>query len=281
MGFRHFRLRTASKIRPAGKIARTAAGKPSVKPPHRRKPLLYPSPKQPPSPVAGVSPPLPKKEPVISIIIDDFGNDPVLDKAFINLPYPVTVSILPRLPASKMLALKAAAQGKPYLLHLPVEAIHENQFLGPGAVFTGMKPDEMKQIIDADLETVPGADGINNHMGSKGTRDKAVTEAIATAAKAHHLFIVDSLTVQDSILYRTAREQGVPETERDVFLDDAINEPAITKQFEELLALARKNGKALAIGHPYQETLHVLQTELPKLSQEKIKLIPITEYVEP
>lgn len=246
------------------------------------KPLVKSIPKKP----AAIKPVLPSinkptlsEEPIISIIIDDFGNNQPSEEALIALPYPIAISVLPHLAFSKSMALKAAAEEKPVLLHLPVEAIHSNEYLGPGAIFTGMTKDEMIQIIDGDLETVPGVDGVNNHLGSKGTTDPLVTETIVEEAKLHHLFVVDSLTAPYSILYLKAREAGVPEAERDVFLDNVMTEDAITKQFEELISIAKKNGKALAIGHPYAATLHVLQAQLPKLTDEKIKIVPVTEYV--
>ncbi len=52
---------------------------------------------------------------------------------------------------------------------------------------------------------------------------------------------------------------------RDVFLDDVRTTEAITGQLQQGIALARKQGSAVLIGHPYPQTLEVLERELPRL----------------
>jgi hypothetical protein len=50
-------------------------------------------------------------------------------------------------------------------------------------------------------------------------------------------------------------------------------------EFERLKALARKQGSAVAIGHPFPETLKVLERELPKLHDEGFELVRISELL--
>jgi polysaccharide deacetylase 2 family uncharacterized protein YibQ len=65
-----------------------------------------------------------------------------------------------------------------------------------------------------------------------------------------------------------------------VFLDHAQDEAEIAAQFRRLLALARRDGSAIGIGHPYPETLAVLARELPLLEAEGIELVPASRLVE-
>jgi polysaccharide deacetylase 2 family uncharacterized protein YibQ len=69
-------------------------------------------------------------------------------------------------------------------------------------------------------------------------------------------------------------------TIRDVFLDNVQNEKAIDMQFQRLLAIARKRGKALAIGHPYPSTMSYLSKRLGELEKEGVRLVSIADYVE-
>ena len=42
---------------------------------------------------------------------------------------------------------------------------------------------------------------------------------------------------------------------------------------------AKRHGRAVAIGHPYRETLSVLEMALPELEREGITLVPASELV--
>ena len=46
--------------------------------------------------------------------------------------------------------------------------------------------------------------------------------------------------------------------ERDVFLDDTVTQDEVRRQLEALAAIAKRQGAAIAIGHPHDVTLTVL-----------------------
>ncbi|MNW67649.1 Divergent polysaccharide deacetylase [compost metagenome] len=66
---------------------------------------------------------------------------------------------------------------------------------------------------------------------------------------------------------------------RDVFLDDERTEAAILTQLQTAISLARKQGSAVMIGHPYPQTLAVLERELPKLKSQGIDWIDIKQMI--
>lgn len=215
----------------------------------------------------------------IAIIIDDFGYNLSLAKPFLQASFPVGISILPKLPYSERIAEEAKAAGKTVLLHLPIEAAENNHLLGPGALFVSMDPQTVHQTIESDLATVPGAEGINNHMGSRGSADPALADEIAATAKSHNLFLVDSLTAPDSLLYEKAKQHGVPAGKREIFLDNRVETKAIETEIEELARMAREKGTAIAIGHPHWETLLQLYEMIPKLERQGIQIVPVQELI--
>ena len=51
--------------------------------------------------------------------------------------------------------------------------------------------------------------------------------------------------------------------------------------FERLIALAKKTGIAVGIGHPHPETLKYLEKTLPTLAQRGVKLILASQALKP
>jgi hypothetical protein len=96
-----------------------------------------------------------------------------------------------------------------------------------------------------------------------------------------NLFFIDSYTTHESIALSAAAEAGIAAARRDVFLDHERTVEAIVRELDRLKKLARRNGQAVAIGHPFPETLEVLERELPVLKDEGFELITISELLLP
>jgi polysaccharide deacetylase 2 family uncharacterized protein YibQ len=93
------------------------------------------------------------------------------------------------------------------------------------------------------------------------------------------LFFVDSYTTPDSIALKLAIEAGVPATRRDVFLDPDRSPETLVREFARLKKLARENGFAVGIGHPYPATLEFLENALPGLDMDGYELVSISELI--
>ena len=144
-----------------------------------------------------------------------------------------------------------------------------------------MTEQQFVSTVKAGLASVPHAIGINNHMGSLLTRHPGhMLWLMRLMQRQSPLFFVDSRTTVETVARLVAAENGVPARERTVFLDTQLDADAITFQFNRLLQLARRQGTALAIGHPNALTLAVLEQQIPKLNQQGIRLVPVTELIE-
>ena len=222
-----------------------------------------------------------KQKPVISIIIDDIGYRLHEDLRAIGLPGQVAFAIMPHSPhAGKMSAL-ANELGKDVLLHLPMQATanEKNRFLGPGALTLEMTHAEFVQALDANLASVPHATGVNNHMGSLLTRHPGHMGWLMESLKSRKKYYLDSVTSNQSVAFSMARELQVPHLKRDVFLDNSQRDEDIEAQFKELIAVARRKGLAIGIGHPYPETMTVLSRNLLLLDNYGVKLISPREML--
>jgi uncharacterized protein len=234
---------------------------------------------QAPKPVPTPAPSAQGKEAKVVIIIDDMGNDMKALDEVLALPAPVAVAVLPLTRHSSETARKAESHGREVLLHLPMQPKGTLQGLGPGALMSGMGPEEIKENLSKDLASVPGAEGVNNHMGSLLTEDPAAMDALMLDLKSRDLFFVDSLTTSGSVACRMASKEGVLTASRRVFLDDSSDEAAIKVQLERLVRLAKKYGTAIAIGHPRPMTLAVLKEEIPLLPEQGVRVAKISEAI--
>ena len=212
--------------------------------------------------------------PVVAILIDDMGYNLPINNQLLKLEAPLSFSFLPTAPHTPTLAKKAKDLGKDVLIHLPLEPVNSAIDPGPGVLRLSMDFDSMLQILRKDLDAVPGAIGVNNHMGSKFTTSKRGMELILTEIKRRGLFFVDSKTTHDSVAYVTARSMGIPAAERTVFLDHDTQKESIRREIKKMVKLAMENGCVLAIGHPTPNTWKVLYEELPRI-RKRVRIVPV------
>jgi polysaccharide deacetylase 2 family uncharacterized protein YibQ len=220
--------------------------------------------------------------PVIALIIDDLGNQRMAGNDAVRLPGPVACAFLPDGPFTRELAQQAHAGHKEVMLHLPMQAANDLQ-AEPGAdVLTlDMTHRQYLATLEHDLEAIPHVSGLNNHMGSLLTRHPGSMAWLMQALRERgNLFFIDSRTTSATVARRMAHEHGVPNSERNVFLDNDPDAPAIRRQFRRLIAIAKRDGSALAIGHPHPATIEVLNEELRRLGSSGVRLVPVAQLIE-
>ena len=159
-------------------------------------------------------------------------------------------------------------------IEAPAGAKVENIELRPG-----MESDQVTNLVQQMLSTVPQAEGANNHQGSVGTSDAVLMDEIMSALRERDLFFVDSRTSTATVAYAAARRAHVRTASRDVFLDDSEDVAAIRHQLELAVQDAKLHGSAIAIGHPHATTLQVLAEDLPKLQREGVSLVFASQVV--
>ena len=182
----------------------------------------------------------------LAFIIDDAGYDLDDLQPFLDLAMPLAVAVLPNLPHSAEAARRVREAGKELLLHLPMEP-EGGENPGPGALLTGQPAAEIERLLDAALASVPGAIGVNNHMGSKATADRAFMDVLLDALDRRGMFFVDSRTTTLTVAAPEAERLGVPYLARKVFLDAV--DGGIEQSLEGAIDAAARGGSAVAIGH--------------------------------
>ncbi|MDU6926488.1 MAG: divergent polysaccharide deacetylase family protein [Franconibacter helveticus] len=194
----------------------------------------------------------------LALVIDDFGYRPHNENQVLALPPAVSVAVLPNAPHAREMATKAHNAGHEVLIHLPMAPLSK-QPLEKDTLRPEMSSDEIERIVQDAVNKVPYAVGMNNHMGSAMTSSLFGMQKVMQALKRYNLYFLDSMTIGNSQSMRAAAGTGVKVIKRKVFLDDSQNEADIRFQFNRAIAIARRSGSAIAIGHPHPATVRVLQ----------------------
>lgn len=217
-----------------------------------------------------------------AIIIDDFGFNKVALEKFLTLPASLTFAILPGERWSTVIAEKAVQTGHEILLHQPMEPHGYPEIqVGKRAILKEMNRAEIRNMLEKNFKDIPGAIGLNNHMGSKVTEMSEIMKEVSVYLKERNLLFIDSFTSEKSVAYKTAKMAKVRTTRNQVFLDNEDSQEAIEKQLEKLAAVARRHGRAVAIGHADRKYIvPALQKKLPEFENAGIEIVPISQFAE-
>ena len=240
--------------------------------------VRFPIPSRKHKPVAEAQMVRPRRGKIV-LILDDVGFDhqPVADA--IRIDPNLNFSVLPNAPHAVEVATLLHERGFEVLCHLPMEP---EQFPrvspGAGAVLTSMSDAEIARTTLKNVEGVPYARGVNNHMGSRATADRRVMESVL-AALPEDMYFIDSKTTSASVAASVAREMNIRAASRNIFLDDVESESAVRHQLQELAAEADQHGIAIGIGHMYPVTIRVLTAQVPELRRQGFRFIRASQGV--
>jgi len=218
--------------------------------------------------------------PMLAIIVDDFGYGRSGTSTILELPYPLTLSVLPDLSMTKADYERAVRSGHQVILHLPMEPEGNGVSPGERAITVGMTEDEIRQTIEAFLEQVPAVGAANNHMGSRATADEGVMRVVIEVLKEHGMYWIDSSTTPDSKGPDVCRALGVPVVINNMFLDWEVTEEYIQDRLLAAAERARRKGYAVAIGHVSRIFADTLAAVLPKIAGSGVTLVTVDQLVD-
>jgi uncharacterized protein len=225
-----------------------------------------------------IAPPQVRAGAYVAIVIDDLGMDRARVARLASLPGPLTFAFLSYAPEIDAQSREVRARGHEILLHMPMEP-EGREDPGPGALRVALSDDDIRARTAAALDRLPLAMGLNNHMGSRFTRDPRALRPVLEELSSRGLLFLDSRTSGASVGGDLARRVGVPSAGRDVFLDNEIDARAIRTQLAELERVASRRGSAIAIGHPHEATIEALAQFVPEMLGRGLQLVGVSAIV--
>jgi polysaccharide deacetylase 2 family uncharacterized protein YibQ len=216
------------------------------------------------------------ERPKIVIVIDDMGIDRKRSERTVALNGPLTLSYLTYGRNLQEQTSDARKAGHELLMHIPMEPTSRSVDPGPNVLLSGMEKSELLRNLRWNLDQFEGYVGINNHMGSRFTSNLEGMQNVMAELKSRGLLFLDSVTSAQSKGSKAARSAGIPHLVRNVFLDHVDSLDNINKRLRETEHLARRQGHAIAIGHPRDHTLDALGPWLTTIEDKGFQLVPLT-----
>jgi hypothetical protein len=217
----------------------------------------------------------------VAIILDDAGGQVPNYESIHAIKQKLTISVLPHLRSSYKIARSFRDSGFEIMLHLPMEPDNSSYVRqDSGMVTCNQSEGNIKKTVTDDIGWVKIAVGLNNHLGSKATKDERIMKAVFSALEPGKFYYIDSKTSSQSLAYRIAKSMKFRAAENNVFLDGDADERAIEGRFRELIALARQKGSAVGIGHATRRaTIQALKKLMPEYEKSGIKFVFASELV--
>ncbi len=217
--------------------------------------------------------------PMVAVVIDDLGVDRRRTLWAIALPGPLTLAFLAYAEDLPEQTAIARAAGHELLVHAGMEPLDRDADAGPNALAADLDAAELRRRLDWMLTRFDGYVGINNHMGSRFTADHQGMGLVMQELRRRGLLFLDSRTTAASVGAELAVRFGVPVAERNVFLDHAGDGEAVEARLADVERIARRHGHAIAIGHPRDITLEVLDRWLEGHAERGLRLVPLSTIV--
>lgn len=216
----------------------------------------------------------------LAIIIDDMGSSLSEARSLAAINVPLTFSIIPGLRADTQVAAFAASRSIETMIHIPMQSKGwPARRLEANGLLVAMDSEELRERVSGFVQHLPGAVGVNNHMGSEFTEHEEKMADVLQILKNNNLYFIDSVTSPESAGTRVAQRVGIKSGRRNVFLDNEQERNYILGQLGQAVRQARKNGSAIAICHPHSATIAALAAALPGVAAQGVRLVPASELV--
>ncbi len=185
----------------------------------------------------------------LCFVFDDGGQNISHLKEFLDLPFPITVAVLPQITHSVEAAELVRKSGNEVILHQPMQSINESINPGPGAITPDMTDDQIISQLFVNINQIGPVAGMNNHEGSGITADAEKMALVLQMASENGIYFLDSRTNVETKVPYVAKELGYSYYERNIFLDNEKTRLNALSELKKGLAIANKNGSVIMIGH--------------------------------
>lgn len=217
---------------------------------------------------------------LLVFVFDDGGHNLKDLTPIVNLPFPVTIAVLPGLGYSVRAAELVRQSGKELLLHQPMQAKNLSVDPGPGAIKPGMGYSDIIDLLIDNTNEVGPVVGMNNHEGSLITEDPGAMQAVLEFCRDRGLIFLDSRTTAGTVVPEQAEALNMDFLERSVFIDNIQERESIISSVREGMNVAKSKGSAVLIGHVWCQSIADIILEIyPEILDQGYKITTLAELL--
>ncbi len=216
----------------------------------------------------------------VAIIIGGLGIDPAGTKdAITTLPGEVTFAFAPY--GEKLTADAAAARvaGHELLLQIPLEPFnYPKTDPGQNTLTVSATPDENRTRLHWLLSRMTNYVGVMNYMGGRFTSDVGPLTPVMQEIGQRGLMYLDDGTSTRSRAAEVA-SANTPFLRADIVLDADLSAEAIDDRLNQLRAIARERGYAVATATAFPITIQRVAAFAKTAADKGITLVPVSAIV--
>jgi len=218
----------------------------------------------------------------IAMVIRGLGvNGDLTARAIEAMPRQVALGFVPYGEDLTDWTRRARQGGHEVLIQIPLEPKNypENN-PGPHTLLTSLSIDENLERLDWLLDRFEGVTGVSNYLGGKFAKAPGAFAPVLMELKARELIYVDDGNAATPTARQLARQVSLAYAVADSVVDEPRREPAkVSEALKRIEAVARSEGKAIAIGHAHAETLATLKDWIAGLSEKGLVLEPVSSLL--
>lgn len=216
--------------------------------------------------------------PRIAIVITEMGHTHAATNTAIHrLPGPVTLAFTPYAPDLDAWLMAAREAGHETLMMVPMEPdTYPRDDPGPHTLLTSLGSAVNMDRLEWVLSRGTGYVGVVTEMGSRFTLSEEALAPVLAALDTRGLLLLDNGAAASNRIEEVAGRSGLPRVRSDRFVDAVTDRDSIDLRLQELEELARENGFAVGLAHPYPLTFERLAAWMPTLERKGVVLAPVT-----
>lgn len=221
------------------------------------------------------------QRPLIAVLLSGVGLSQSATKTAIQqLPGQVTLAFAAYAPNVDRQIAEARAAGHEVMLQLPMEPVnYPASDPGPHTLLTSLTATENIDRMEFILSRFAGYVGVTTYMGSRFTTSLDHMRPVMSALNQRGLLFLDGDAVEGSVTRSLSRELGLPSVVNHRVLDRQASRAAIDTYLIELEQLAKAEGVAIGLGHPFPVTIERVTQWAPTLKEKGIALAPISAAI--
>jgi len=218
----------------------------------------------------------------IAIVVGGVGLDPATTHDAVALPGGITLALAPYATNMTQTLADARRSGHELLLQIPLEPYgYPKTDPGPHTLTTAATVKANLDDLSWLLSRATNYVGVVNYMGARFTTEPQAMASLLDALGKRGLLYLDDGSSPRSLAADAAAAGRTPFLKADMVLDPDLTGAAIDARLDQLVALARSHGQAVATATAFPVTLERLAAFAKTVAAKDVTLVPVSALLAP